>query len=233
MNKNKRKWVVYLIRCSDESLYCGITNNLKNRLAAHNSGKGAKYTRSRRPVELVGYSSKMTKSDALKLEYRVKQVPARNKNYELSKKENKMPKNLLKELQAVNKGLKALSKKVDKMIVAVGEPEKPKVVKKAKAKAVKAKPAKKAVTKAKPVKKVAAKKAPVKKVAVKKPAAKKPTKTGIDTVLSIIKRSKKGVNTATLTKKTGFSEKQIQNNVYKLKKQGKIKTVGRGQYLQA
>ena len=90
LNKDKRKWVVYLIRCSDESLYCGITNNLKNRLAAHNSGKGAKYTRSRRPVELVGYSSKMTKSDALKLEYRIKQVPARHKLSELTKRKNDM-----------------------------------------------------------------------------------------------------------------------------------------------
>ena len=77
---DKRLWVVYLIRCSDESLYCGTTNNLKNRLAAHNSGKDAKYTRSRRPVELVAASSEMTKSDALKLEYRVKQVPASKKN---------------------------------------------------------------------------------------------------------------------------------------------------------
>ncbi len=76
---DKRLWVVYLIRCSDESLYCGITNDLKNRLIAHNSGRGAKYTRSRRPFELVGASSAMTKSDALKLEYRVKHVPAGSK----------------------------------------------------------------------------------------------------------------------------------------------------------
>ncbi len=80
---DKKQWVVYLIRCSDESLYCGITNNLKNRLIAHNSGRGAKYTRSRRPVELVGASSAMTKSDALKLEYRVKHVPADSKYHEL------------------------------------------------------------------------------------------------------------------------------------------------------
>ena len=80
---DKRQWLVYLLRCSDESLYCGITNNLKNRLIAHNSGKGAKYTRSRRPVVLVGASFAMTKSDALKLEYRVKHVPAGSKYYEL------------------------------------------------------------------------------------------------------------------------------------------------------
>jgi len=80
---NKKQWVVYLVRCSDESLYCGITNNLQNRFIAHNSGRGAKYTRSRRPVELVGASSAMTKSDALKLEYSVKHVPAGSKYYEL------------------------------------------------------------------------------------------------------------------------------------------------------
>ena len=80
---DKRQWIVYLIRCSDKSLYCGITNDLKNRLIAHNSGKGAKYTRSRRPVELVGASTAMTKNDALKLEYRVKHVPASSKYYEL------------------------------------------------------------------------------------------------------------------------------------------------------
>ncbi len=208
----KRQWVVYVIRCSDKSLYCGITNNLKNRLAAHNSGKGAKYTRSRRPVELVGASSGMTKNDALKLEYRIKQVSASNKNFELTKEENKMPKNLLKELKAVNKDLKTLSKKIDKMIVAAGKIEKPKVVKKAKA--VKPKP--------------------IKKVTVKKPAAKEGTKvTTADTVLRIINRYRKGVGTATLMKKTGYNQKKIANIVFKLSKQGKITSVGMGVYVKA
>jgi putative endonuclease len=71
-----RSWVVYLVRCSDQSLYCGITNDVNKRLAAHNSGKGAKYTRSRRPVELVSVSPQMSRSDALKLEYKVKTVDA-------------------------------------------------------------------------------------------------------------------------------------------------------------
>ena len=225
---NKRLWVVYLIRCSDESLYCGITNNLKNRLIAHNSGRGAKYTRSRRPVELVGVSSEMTKSDALKLEYRVKQVPASRKIYELTKGENEMTKNLKKSLQAVNREIKALLKKVDQMIVAVGKLEKPK------AKAVKAKPVKKTVTKAKPVKKVAAKKAPVKKIAVKKPATKKPVKlTAADTVLGVIKRYRKGVNVSTLMQKTGFNKRKIYDNVKVLKKRGKIKSAGKGVYVKA
>ena len=80
MGKN---WVVYLVRCSDGTIYCGITNNLEKRLSAHNSGTGAKYTRSRRPVELIGTSSKLTKAEALKLEYRVKKVPAKKKIFEL------------------------------------------------------------------------------------------------------------------------------------------------------
>jgi putative endonuclease len=209
----KREWIVYLIRCSDESLYCGVTNNLKDRLAAHNSGKGAKYTRSRRPVELVGASSEMTKSDALKLEYQIKQVPASKKNFELTNEENKMPKNLLKDLRAVNKDLKTLAKKVDKMIVAVEKLEKPK------AKVAKVKPAKKTVAKAKPVKKVVAKKAV--------------QLTATDTVLSIIKRYKKGVGFPILKTKSGFNDKKVRNIVQKAFKEGKIKRVGKGIYIKA
>ena len=82
MNPNKN-WVVYLVRCADQSLYCGITNNLEKRLEAHNLGKGAKYTRSRIPVELFGNSSEMTKSEALKLERRIKRMPADRKCVEI------------------------------------------------------------------------------------------------------------------------------------------------------
>jgi putative endonuclease len=85
LEMNENNWVVYLVRCSDKSLYCGITNDIKKRLSEHNSGKGAKYTKSRIPVELVAVSPEMTKSDALKLEYRVKQQPAQEKIDELSK----------------------------------------------------------------------------------------------------------------------------------------------------
>ena len=85
MSKYK-EWVVYLVRCADESLYCGITNDIEKRLVAHNSGKGAKYTKSRIPVEMAGVSSKMTKSEALKLERHIKQVPAGKKIFELTQK---------------------------------------------------------------------------------------------------------------------------------------------------
>ena len=135
-------------------------------------------------------------------------------------------KNLKKNLQAVNREIKALTKKVDRMVVAVGELEKPK--------AVKAKPVKKTVAKAKTVKKVAAKKAPVKKVAVKKPAAKKPVKlTASDTVFGFIKRYRKGVDVSTLMEKTGFNKRKIYDNVKVLKKRGKIKSVAKGVYLKA
>ena len=75
----EKRWVVYLLRCSDNSLYCGISNNLAARLAEHNSGKGAKYTRSRRPVALAAAGPEMTKSEALKLEHKIKQLPADQK----------------------------------------------------------------------------------------------------------------------------------------------------------
>ena len=90
----------------------------------------------------------------------------------------------------------------------------------------KAKPARKAP--AKSSKKKAAQKAPKKAVSKK---AKPPT--AVDTVLAIINRSKKGVNTATLMKKTGYNQKKIANLVYKLKNQGKIKSVNKGLYLKA
>ena len=74
-----KNWVVYLLRCADNSLYCGISSDLPGRLKEHNSGPGAQYTKSHRPVELVGASRKMTKGNALKLEYQIKQLPAHKK----------------------------------------------------------------------------------------------------------------------------------------------------------
>ena len=108
----KNNWVVYLVRCSDNSLYCGITNDLENRLMDHNSGKGAKYTRSRRPVELVGVGPEMIKSEALKLEYRIKRLPPGQKIFELLRKENPMV-IFKKDLQALQKQIRALEKKKD------------------------------------------------------------------------------------------------------------------------
>lgn len=62
----------YILRCIDGSLYTGWTNNLEKRLLAHNSGLGAKYTKSRLPVELVYYEEYNTKSEAMAREYVIK-----------------------------------------------------------------------------------------------------------------------------------------------------------------
>ena len=68
-------WCVYMLRCSDNSLYTGITNDLDRRLQAHNTGRaGARYTRSRRPVELVYQESQPSKSAALKREHELRQL---------------------------------------------------------------------------------------------------------------------------------------------------------------
>ncbi len=72
-------WSVYLLKCSDNSLYCGITNNLEKRIRQHNAGRASKYTRSRLPVAVTAVREDLTKSDALKLECRIKKLPAGKK----------------------------------------------------------------------------------------------------------------------------------------------------------
>ena len=63
---------VYIVRCSDNSLYTGYTNNIEVRINKHNAGKGAKYTKTRRPVVLVYQEMYETKSEALRREYEIK-----------------------------------------------------------------------------------------------------------------------------------------------------------------
>jgi putative endonuclease len=76
MRKGSDIWHIYMVRCSDGTLYTGITNDLKKRIEAHNSGKeGARYTRSRRPVKLVYSEQVESKSAAAKLEYQLKKLP--------------------------------------------------------------------------------------------------------------------------------------------------------------
>ena len=72
-------WVVYLVRCGDNSLYCGITNDLAARLAAHAAGKGAKYTRGRGPLQLVATQRTRDKRIALRIEHAVKALPRHKK----------------------------------------------------------------------------------------------------------------------------------------------------------
>jgi len=65
---------VYVLRCGDGSLYTGWTNDLEQRLAAHQSGKGAKYTRGRLPIEMVYFEEMPDKSAALKRENELKKL---------------------------------------------------------------------------------------------------------------------------------------------------------------
>lgn len=69
-----RAWVCYLLRCADGSLYCGITNDLDRRLAAHNAGTAAKYTRVRLPVALAYWEACDDRSAALKREAAIKRL---------------------------------------------------------------------------------------------------------------------------------------------------------------
>lgn len=68
------KHYVYILKCGDESLYTGYTNNLSERLKLHEKGKGAKYTRGRGPFEVVYTESYSTKSAALSREYAIKKL---------------------------------------------------------------------------------------------------------------------------------------------------------------
>jgi putative endonuclease len=67
-------WTLYMVRCRDGSLYTGITNDLTRRLAAHDAGKGARYTRGRGPVELVYREACADRSRASQREYAVKRL---------------------------------------------------------------------------------------------------------------------------------------------------------------
>lgn len=72
-------WKLYILRCGDGSLYTGITTDVEKRLEVHRSGKGAKYTRGRGPLELVYTEECGTHSDALKRELEIKALPREEK----------------------------------------------------------------------------------------------------------------------------------------------------------
>jgi len=113
-------------------------------------------------------------------------------------------KELERDLQSVLKSLRALTQKTDKMIKRLEKLEKAQAAKKPKVKAI------------------------------KKAVARKPAKVSASgTVLAIIKRSRKGVDKATLIKKTGFEDKKIRDITYRLRKQGKIKGEPKGIYVKA
>ena len=79
-------WFVYMLKCGDGSLYTGSTDDVNKRLKAHQSGKGAKYTRSHLPVELAYFEELPDKSSALKREAAIKKLPRRDKLLLIDKK---------------------------------------------------------------------------------------------------------------------------------------------------
>ena len=79
-------WWVYVLRCSDGSLYCGISNDVERRLRAHNAGKGSRYVRSRRPATLVFSWQVDSKSQALKDEHAFKKLTKAKKEAVLADK---------------------------------------------------------------------------------------------------------------------------------------------------
>jgi hypothetical protein len=142
-------------------------------------------------------------------------------------------KQLKKDLQSLVKSLKALAQKTEKAQKQLEKIEKAQMQ-------VKRKPA--ARTAAKPT---SARKTTAKKAAPKRPATGVPSKpkkesaakagkgTAVDALFEIIKNSDAGIDAATLREKTGFNNQKIRDNIYKLKKRGKIKTLGRGLYVSA
>lgn len=69
-----KKWYVYIVQCNDNTLYTGISTDLNKRIEKHNSGNGAKYTKTRLPVKLLYFKLYDNKSEASKEEYRIKQL---------------------------------------------------------------------------------------------------------------------------------------------------------------
>jgi len=157
----------------------------------------------------------MTKLEALKLEYRIKQLPANKKLSKLIREENGMT--IQQDLKALQNDFKALEKKMEKLIAAAGKSEKPKVAKKTTAKPIKAKTTKRVL-------------APAQKIPAKKKTA-QPTAT--DQVLEIINGSKNGVSIKTLMEKTSFNQKKVTNILQRTFKMGKIKRVAKGIYVGA
>jgi putative endonuclease len=72
-------WCVYIVECSDRTLYTGISNHIVKRIREHNSGIGSKYTRGRRPVKLIANWKCIDKSQASKMEYRIKGLTRKEK----------------------------------------------------------------------------------------------------------------------------------------------------------
>ena len=77
--RKRRSWFVYLVRCRDGTLYTGVAVDVSRRVAEHNAGRGARYTRGRAPVRVVAASRALEKRAAYRLEYELKRLRAREK----------------------------------------------------------------------------------------------------------------------------------------------------------
>lgn len=82
-------YYTYIVKCADGTFYTGYTNDLDNRIKTHNEGKGAKYTRTRRPVELVYFEEYPTKEEAMSREWYIKQL-TRSEKKELTERFKKI-----------------------------------------------------------------------------------------------------------------------------------------------
>lgn len=78
-NRESKDFKVYILKCADDTLYCGMTNDLEKRVKAHNEKNGAKYTRGRTPVRLVYFETDYTMSEALKRECAIKKLTKQKK----------------------------------------------------------------------------------------------------------------------------------------------------------
>lgn len=208
-------WVVYLLRCADRSIYCGITNDLEQRLQSHNRGSGAKYTRSRRPVKLLASSAGMHKRGALRLEYRIKQSPADQKLaiIEQAKDQPEMGstqtlQQIRNELQTIVSHLQQLTASVANIVAALENANGAKI--------------------ASPK----TKRAPVRKKVVVKNGMVETIKRVPSTkiVYDLLKKSGQGADIAALMRVTGYDQRKVYNIVFRLKKEGKIESVERGIY---
>jgi predicted GIY-YIG superfamily endonuclease len=80
VDKSIAQWHVYIVRCSDGTYYTGVTNDVDTRIAVHNSGRGAKYTRTRLPVSLVYAEPAGARGDALRRELEIKRMTRHHKD---------------------------------------------------------------------------------------------------------------------------------------------------------
>lgn len=79
LEKTDKQWFVYIVECSDKTLYTGIAKDLSRRVQEHNDGKGAKYTAGRRPVSLIYSELAADHGAALSREYKIKKLKAQEK----------------------------------------------------------------------------------------------------------------------------------------------------------